>query len=177
MILAVDVDYHASGSATVAGVLFPTWESAEPARELAMEIGEVERYLPGNFYLRELPCIRRLLDEVKAPFECIIIDGYVFLGPDRRPGLGMHLWEELGGRVPVIGVAKSRFRGTPEETELLRGWSRRPLYVTSAGVDLTEAKERIRRMKGSHRIPDLLKRVDRLCREGREESAGSRIKT
>lgn len=80
-----------------------------------------------------------------------------------RPGLGRHLFEILGHRIPVIGVAKSRFADAPG-IEILRGGSRRPLYVTSAGIDPRGASEKIRTMHGSHRIPTLLKRVDLLAR-------------
>ncbi|WP_245872852.1 hypothetical protein [Deinococcus planocerae] len=88
------------------------------------------------------------------------------MGSEQRPGLGWHLWEALAGRVPVIGVAKSRFHGTPGETEVFRGTSRSPLFVTSVGLPLEEAKGDIRGMAGAHRIPTLLKEVDRLSRSG-----------
>jgi len=166
VILAVDVHYHADHSATAAGLLFQSWDSGEAVDELVMDIEEVAQYVPGSFYLRELPCIRQLLAVVKSPYDCIVIDGYVFLGKEQRPGLGMHLWDSLDRKVPVIGVAKSRFSDTPEEAKLFRGSSRRPLYVTSVGVPLAEAKEQLRSMKGVYRIPDLLKRVDQLCRSG-----------
>jgi deoxyribonuclease V len=166
MIIAVDVHYPPDGPATAAGILFRSWETGEPSAEVVVETGAAAEYVPGSFYLRELPCILKLLGEVREPFDVVVIDGYVFLGEERRPGLGMHLWEALGRRVPVIGVAKSRFRGTPGETELFRGKSRRPLYVTSAGVVVEEAKSCIARMSGQDRIPEMLRRVDRLCRRG-----------
>ena len=49
--------------------------------------------------------------------------------------------------------------------ELRRGTSRSPLYVTAAGMEATEAARHIAEMHGPHRVPTLLKRVDRLCRE------------
>ena len=81
-----------------------------------------------------------------------------------RPGLGQHLFNALNGRTPVIGVAKSRFKGS-SGIEVFRGGSKQPLYVTSAGVDLQKASEKIKRMHGNYRIPTLLKRVDLLARE------------
>jgi deoxyribonuclease V len=165
MIVAIDVHYRPDGSATAAALCFSSWESGEAVEELVLETEEVAQYVPGQFYLRELPCIRRLLAEMKCPYDCIVIDGYVFLGKDRRPGLGMHLWNSLDRKVPVIGVAKSRFWETPEEAKLFRGSSTRPLYITAVGVPLDEAKACISCMNGSHRIPALLKRVDRISRE------------
>jgi deoxyribonuclease V len=38
--------------------------------------------------------------------------------------------------------------------------------VTAVGIDLAEAARRLGEMHGPYRIPTLLKRVDRLCREG-----------
>lgn len=164
MILAVDVHYE-DDSATAAGVLFQSWESDEPESETVLRVRSTSEYVPGQFYLRELPCILSLIEDLGRPFSCIIIDGYVFLGEERKPGLGMHLWELLERNVPVIGVAKSAFHGTPEDAKVFRGGSRRPLFVTSTGIPLEEAKDSIRRMNGEHRIPTLLKRVDVLCRK------------
>jgi deoxyribonuclease V len=90
-----------------------------------------------------------------------VIDGYVSLGTG--PGLGQHLFEALGGEIAIIGVAKSKFAGS-SGTEILRGRSRRPLYITSVGIERRAACERIRSMHGPHRIPTLLKQVDQVAR-------------
>jgi deoxyribonuclease V len=163
MILAVDVSY-VNGKAVAAGVLFEKWESEAPTAELAVEIEDVAEYVPGQFYLRELPCIKKLIDNVAQPFECIVIDGYVTLGEAKIPGLGMHLWEALGAMVKVIGVAKSSFPGTSDNAKLYRGASKNPLYITAAGLSLDEAKQCIEKMAGKYRMPTLLKRVDQLSR-------------
>jgi deoxyribonuclease V len=78
--------------------------------------------------------------------------------------LGWHLFDALESKIPVIGVAKSRFEGAPAH-EVYRGASRRPLYVTAAGMTLAKAAANIQAMHGAHRIPTLLQRVDRLARE------------
>ncbi len=163
MILAVDVSY-VNGKAIAAGVLCEKWESDAPTVELAVEIEHVAEYVPGQFYLRELPCIQQLIDKVAQPVECIVVDGYVTLGEAKSPGLGMHLWEALGTRVKVIGVAKSRFPGTSDNAKLYRGASKTPLYITAAGLSLDAARKCIERMAGKYRIPMLLKRVDQLSR-------------
>ena len=119
-------------------------------------------YVPGKFYRRELPCILVLLEQIRKLPDELIIDGHVMLGD--RPGLGKHLFAAVGGKRPVIGVAKSGFAGY-SGAEIFRGKSRRPLYVTCAGADLKEASEKIRMMHGNHRVPTLLKLVDSLARE------------
>ena len=165
MILVVDVDYR-EGLAWVAGILFRDWGDAEPAVEYLVECEVASHYRPGEFFKRELPCIQRLLLEISHPVTCIVVDGYVYLGSERRPGLGKHLFDALGHQIPVIGVAKTAFLGTPDSTAVFRGQSTRPLYVTAVGVADELAREWIRAMQGDHRIPTLLQRVDRLCRQG-----------
>ncbi len=97
-----------------------------------------------------------------GPLEAIIVDGYAWLAPG-RPGLGAKLHEATG--VPVIGVAKTRFRDAPA-VEVLRGRSAKPLYVTAAGMASDDAGRAVASMAGADRTPVLLRRVDRLAREG-----------
>ena len=162
MILAVDVDYRGD-KAVAAGVVFEKWSDKESIREIVVSVPEVKEYIPGRFYQRELPCIKALLKELDTEIECIIVDGYVYLGSDDAPGLGAHLFKALEGSVTVIGVAKKPFKDTPKSAELLRGKSKRPLYVTAQGVDVAVAKQYIAKMHGKNRMPTLLKRVDQLC--------------
>jgi deoxyribonuclease V len=163
MIECVDVDYRAGG-AVAACVGFRGWADDAPAEEHVVTIDRVEEYEPGQFYRRELPCLLAVLREIREPLEAVIIDGYVWLSADRRPGLGAHLYSALGERVPVIGVAKTRFAGADAALPVRRGESRRPLYVSAAGMDAGSAAEHVRAMHGAFRIPTLLRRVDQLCR-------------
>jgi deoxyribonuclease V len=158
----LDVGYR--GVAAVAAcVLFERWDDDRPAGEARARIAQVEAYEPGAFYRRELPCLLAVLERVRAPPRAIVIDGYVWLARG-RPGLGAHLHEALGRRTPVVGVAKTAFRGNTEAVTILRGRSARPLYVTAAGIPADEAAERVRAMHGNGRIPTLLGYVDRLSR-------------
>ncbi len=158
--LAVDVQYDdARGTGRVGGLWFAAWTDTAPAFEAVVEVADVAPYRPGRFYLRELPCVEAMLSHGPPP-GLIVVDGYVDLGP-ARPGLGRHLHAACG--LPVVGVAKTRFRSAAP-VELLRGASTRPLYVTAAGLPVEAAADAIRRMAGPHRMPDLLKRVDQLAR-------------
>lgn len=163
MILAVDVDYR-DDKAIAAGVLFQNWEDGEPAREFIAPILTVAEYEPGQFYKRELPCVLALLQQLEQLPEFIVIDGYVYLDGNQKPGFGKHLYDALEGKSIIIGVAKSRFKDTPAETEIFRGGSKRALYVTAVGISATEAKGFIMQMHGKHRIPTILKRVDQLSK-------------
>lgn len=165
MILAIDVDYQEEhNSAQIAGVLFTSWQSFVPVQIYHKQISPIAPYEAGAFYKRELPCILALLADVQQVLSCIVVDGYVFLGEDAHAGLGQHLWHALDMKIPVIGVAKNYFRGTPIYCEILRGNSHKPLYVTAVGVNLEFAKQAVQSMAGEHRIPTLLKLVDQHSR-------------
>ncbi len=163
MLACVDVDYR-DDRALAACVLFRDWTDAAPAGEVVRLIEHVEPYVPGEFYKRELPCLLSVLAAVAEPLDAVIVDGYVWLKDEQAPGLGAHLFEALERKVPVIGVAKTRFLSALAARPVKRGDSERPLYVTAVGIDVEEATQRVQQMHGVYRLPTLLKRVDHLCR-------------
>lgn len=165
MIVAVDVQY--SGDAGfVAAVAFQRWTDAEPEVEHGTLVRPVEEYEPGQFFKRELPCILAVLALLSEPPDSVVVDGYVWLDAAGRKGLGALLFDALGGATPVVGVAKRSFRGSPHAAPVRRGSSSRPLFVTAAGLLVSDATAAIASMHGAHRTPTLLKRVDQLCRQG-----------
>jgi deoxyribonuclease V len=164
VIAALDVCYGPRGAAA-ACVLFAGWTDPVEASSHVVHIAAVAPYEPGAFYRRELPCLLAALASAKDPLELVVIDGYVWLDADARPGLGAHLYRALGATTPVIGVAKTSFAGSTFAEPVLRGRSTRPLYVTAAGVEAPRAASLIQGMHGESRLPDLLKRADRLCRD------------
>jgi deoxyribonuclease V len=107
LIAFLDVDYRERG-AVAAAVLAQAWTDPTPAAEVVAFIPAVAEYVPGEFYRRELPCLLAVLDRCPVPPDLIVVDGFVWLGPD-RPGLGARLYEALGGRAPVVGVGKTSF--------------------------------------------------------------------
>jgi len=160
----VDVDYRTTG-ACAAAVTFHDWSDAEAVDEKTVHISEVAPYVPGEFFRRELPGLLAILKTLPV-VETVIIDGYVWLD-NSRPGLGGHLYQALGGRVEVVGIAKTKFRGAVGVCEVMRGTSTRPLYVSAAGIEAGLAAHCVRTMHGEHRIPSLVARVDYLCRHER----------
>lgn len=165
MLLAVDVHYE-SRVASVAGVSFRSWQDAEPANIFKIKVKTPSDYQPGAFYRRELPCVLTLIESCQLSPETIIIDGFVYLDKSLTPGLGKHLFDELAGRANVIGVAKSHYKGISHDFEIFRGRSTRPLYVTSEGLALEDAKRCVASMHGKYRIPTLLKIADQESRAG-----------
>ncbi|NHZ87890.1 endonuclease V [Massilia sp. CCM 8733] len=164
MILAVDVQYD-QDCGYAAGLLFARWDDVTPVAAFSKKQPGVGEYVPGEFYKRELPCILALLDELEQLPETIVIDGFVFLDGHSHAGLGKHLYDALDGKAKVIGVAKTSYAGIGDDYKLLRGDSIKALFITCIGLELAEAREHIAAMHGPHRMPVLLKTVDRLCRE------------
>lgn len=163
-------DAHYDGSTVQAACLVAeSWEADLPLEEHVLPIGHVEPYESGRFYRRELPCLVGVLRLVRHQPQVVVIDGYVWLASRGRPGLGAHVYDVLGRSTPVVGIAKTALVGVEQSAvvaAVYRGRSLRPLYVTSAGMDLRLAAAVVGRMAGTHRLPDLVRRVDGLAREG-----------
>jgi deoxyribonuclease V len=160
---------YTESAASAACVLFAQWDSASPLRVLTTRQAAAATYEPGAFYKRELPLLLAVLDRLERLPRLVIVDGYVWLdgtgGPGGRPGLGALLHSALGESTPVIGVAKTRFAGASASLPVIRAGSKRPLYVSAIGMDAREAARRVQGMDGGHRIPTLLRLVDRAARD------------
>jgi deoxyribonuclease V len=168
MILALDVAYTGDAQGYAVALAFTEWEVAVPAATYTATVSPIAAYEPGSFYKRELPCLLAVLAQIDlGQVSCVVVDGYVMLGAEQRPGLGQHLYEALGGRMPVVGVAKTRFAGVaPQVVPVRRGQSQNPLYVTSVGLPVDEAARLVASMHGAHRFPTLLKLLDALTKRG-----------
>ena len=166
MIHAFDTYYNENLAKTVC-LTFNNWEDEKCVNILSEEIRIKCDYKSGEFYKRELPCLLSLISKMNLKDgNIIIIDGYVTLDNKGRKGLGGYLYDELNQKNPVIGVAKNKFSEKDDERILIyRGTSRKPLFITSKGIDNKLASTFIREMKGSFRIPDLLKNVDQLTKK------------
>ncbi|SHL30560.1 endonuclease V [Flavobacterium chilense] len=165
-ILAFDT-YYFDGKAKTVCLEFLNWNESENYKVHTEIIENVEDYVPGEFYRRELPCILSLLNQIDLKtVQVIIIDGFVYLDDDKKYGLGGHLYEKLNREIPIIGVAKTNFASIEKDKKaLVRGDSKKPLYVTAIGIDLEDAFEKVESMAGEFRIPTLLKEMDRLTKE------------
>lgn len=165
MILALDVHYGAQNARAVGGLF--NWNDDVPGELVIVNINEVEDYIPGEFYKRELPCLIKIIEHIGLEYiEAIVIDGYVYIDNELSPGLGGRLYEILERRVPVIGVAKTSFLKNKDTVkEITRGESKNPLYISSIGIDLNLAALLVSQMKGNYRMPDILKMVDTKTKE------------
>ncbi|MBF4472419.1 MULTISPECIES: endonuclease V [Flavobacterium] len=167
VLLAFDT-YYFDGKAKTVCIEFNQWNHSKDYKVYSEIVDNVEEYIPGEFYRRELPCILSLLKkmELKKNIDAIIVDGYIYLDDDKKYGLGGHLYEKLNQEIPIIGVAKTNFASlNKDKKSLFRGDSKKPLFITSIGIDLNEAFAKIESMAGEFRFPTLLKELDRLTKE------------
>jgi deoxyribonuclease V len=165
-ILCLDVAYGQT-TAVAAGVLIDSWTSHIASDTIVLRVEKAAAgYVPGALHKRELPLLAAVIAQIARPIDVIVIDGYVWLSDQGTPGLGAHLSATVANTTPIIGVAKTQFHGDTWSVPVHRGESRRPLFVTSAGIDLAIAAECIRGMHGEHRIPTVLALADRAARDG-----------
>lgn len=163
MKLAVAVHFDGA-QANAAAVAFDAWDAAEATKTYVSRIAHVEKAVRGELDLRELPCVMQLLREHGLEPELILVDGFVHLDADETPGLGQHLYQALGGKVPIVGVSKRSLAGLSVQFEVMREEEAPPLLVTCAGIDIGAAKARLRAMHGRKRVPTLMKLVARLAK-------------
>jgi len=159
----VDVHYLRAGGARAAAVPAADAAFAHVLAERTAVVPQVSSCRPGEFYLRELPPLRAVLEDLRG-LGLLVAGGYADLDPGGRPGLGAHAHAESG--IPVIGVARSRFRAATHAVPVVRGSSGRPLFVTAAGMPSAEAADLVRRMAGRYRLPDALRLAGTLARAG-----------
>jgi deoxyribonuclease V len=160
--------FYGEGYAKTAVIGIEDWDSSEPTFVLTDLINEVNNYESGAFYKRELPCLISIIEKIDLDFskDILVVDGYVVLSDDGKLGLGGYLYDELDGKIPVIGVAKNDFLSLHNlKKTIYRGESKKPLFVTAMGYDLQRAGEKLTIMYGEFRIPTILKLADQKCRE------------
>lgn len=166
MFLALDVDYPTDDTAKAVAITFQQWQDTAPTATYITILNEVAPYVPGAFYQRELPCLLAVLAQIDlTTIHTIIVDGYVTLDDDGRPGLGAHLYTALHSSIPVIGIAKRPFHANRVHVRLiLRGGSHQPLYITAIGTDVEAAAHHVASMADPFRLPTLLKTLDTLTK-------------
>lgn len=163
MISSFDVDYK-NNMAHAACLVFEKPTDKIFAAQYTKVISDIAPYEPGKFFKRELPCLISLIELINEPINTFIVDGYVWLNNERKPGLGAYLYEHFNQKIAVIGVAKRSFANNDIAIPLYRGESTNPLYITSAGISQEEAKSIIFQMYGDFREPLLLKQTDQLSK-------------
>jgi deoxyribonuclease V len=144
-------------------------------------------YIPGLLSFREAPIILEIWKRLTRRPEVLLVDGQGIAHP-RGLGIAAHLGLLLD--IPSIGVAKSKLVGEGEEpgdeagaaTPLwwqgqAVGWilrtrrGIRPLYVSPGHrVSLADCREIALGCVKGYRLPEPLRRADRLSRQWRSDS-------
>ena len=177
--------HFGSEGATAIALAFDDWEAAEAGRSYFSQVATTAQTVPivqavptlptgplagvskparDEPDLRALSGLLQLLREHALQPEVIVIDGWVHLDAQAKPGLGQHLYQALGGRSAVIGISKTARPDLPAQFEVYRDEEAAPLVVTCAGIDLGAAKARVRAMHGKRRVPTLLKLAARMAK-------------
>lgn len=177
MIACLDAYYplDAQGRGVVACVTANSWSDQDPLLCFTASFSGAHSYQPGQLFRRELPGLILALQRLPKLPEVVVVDAFVWLGNFDRPGLGGRLYEALGRRCTVIGVAKTWHREAAPCKAITRGDSCKPLFISAAGVELDEAAENVRSMHGNFRIPTLLKMADRLSRRPSSDGAAEKL--
>ena len=165
MIVIVDADYNeGTMKGHVAGIVCRTPYDSAPRAIVTATVDNIEEYCPGEFYKRELVCAEAVISQLElSELEMIIVDGFADFGTEKR-SLGAYVYDRY--QVPVIGIAKNPYKPClVPDTEVLRGQSLKPLFVTCQGISHESAKEIVRNMAGEHRIPDMVKAADKAARD------------
>jgi exodeoxyribonuclease-5/deoxyribonuclease V len=165
MIVIIDADYNEEiGKAHIAGIVAETIFDEKEKMVVTAISDEIGEYIPGQFYKRELKSVELIIAQLEvSQIKLIVVDGYADFGTDKL-ALGAYVFEKYN--IPVIGIGKNKFEGCKvPETEVYRGDSKKPLYVTCKGISLAEAKEMVEKMAGEYRLPYLVKYADSKARD------------
>lgn len=93
----------------------------------------------------------------------IVVDGYADSGTEEH-ALGTYVHEKYN--IPVIGIGKNKYASCVlNNLEVYRGESKKPLYVTSKGMDNEQTKTLVENMAGKYRLPYLVKFADNRARD------------
>lgn len=176
--LALDTYYWSDSLAKTVGVVFNNWSDSEPIKIITDTCTTFGPYIPGKFYIRELPCVLGLLTKIDiSEFDTLITDSFLRLrdsdGND-SDGLGMKLYEALGKPewIDIWSIAKTEFGKCHEiSCPVLRGEAINPIYVQALKVGNQKAGEIVRDvMNGQYRIPTLLKILDKETKRKDEDN-------
>lgn len=164
MVVIIDADYNEeTREGHVAGIVAKNILSEQEEYVITAFVTEIEDYIPGQFYRRELQSVDSIISQIeKGDIEMIVVDGYADSGTEEH-ALGTYVYEKYN--IPVIGIGKNKYdRCVLENLEVYRGESKKPLYVTSKGMDNEQAKTLVKKMAGKFRIPYLVKYADNRAR-------------
>jgi deoxyribonuclease V len=179
-----DAAYDRAGKRVFGAVAVFSYPDLTLVEEAALDSPCLFPYIPGLLSFREAPVILEIWKKLTHRPEVLLVDGQGIAHP-RGLGLASHLGLLLD--IPTIGVAKSRLVGEGEEpgreagAATALGWEGqtvgwilrtrpgiKPLYVSPGHrVSLADCREIALGCVKGYRIPEPLRRADRLSRQRR----------
>lgn len=181
-----DASYDRAAKRVFGALVVVTYPGLTLVEEAVLEGPCPFPYIPGLLSFREAPIIAEIWKRLSRRPEVLLVDGQGIAHP-RGLGIAAHLGLLLD--IPTIGVAKSRLVGEGEEPASeagsaaplywqgeVVGWILRsrtgvkPLYVSPGNrVSLTDCREIVLGCARKCRVPEPLRRADRLSRQRRRE--------
>jgi deoxyribonuclease V len=181
-----DASYDRAEKRAYGAIAVYTYPDLNLVEEAALEGPCPFPYIPGLLSFREAPIIIEVWKKLTRRPEVLLVDGQGIAHP-RGQGVATHLGLLLD--IPTIGVAKSRLVGEGEEPApeagaasplyfegqvvgcILRSRTGvRPIYVSPGHrVDLTDCRTLVLGCVKKYRLPEPLRRADRLSRQWRTE--------
>jgi len=175
------VDAAFSEDRVFAAACLYAFPELEPVEDAAVPERLNFPYVPGYLTFREGPAILKAVAALGRKPDLILVDGQGIAHP-RRLGIAAHIGVLLG--VPTIGCAKSRLVGEFREPGRRRGCRSplrfggrtvgsvlrtrtgvRPLFVSPGHlIDIPDSVRIVLRTTAGFRIPEPLRRADRLSR-------------
>jgi deoxyribonuclease V len=139
-------------------------------------------YIPGLLSFREVPVLLAAFRKLRVDPDLVLVDGHGAAHP-RRFGIACHLGLWIAR--PTVGVGKSLLCGTTQPLAEARGsWAAlmhraeevgravrtrqgvRPVYVSRGfGLGLTESVEWVLKASSRFRLPEPIRKADRLAAE------------
>ena len=111
MKIVINVGYD-ENKANSASLSFQNQDDSSPTDSKKILLENIAGYEPGKFYLRELPCILASLNQYDLDkVDMIIVDGFVWLNSEKKPGLGAYLFEKLEKKIRSLVQRKESFMG------------------------------------------------------------------
>ncbi|GAA4920283.1 endonuclease V [Streptomonospora salina] len=182
LVAGLDVAYSADDDRLAAAAVVlaaPEWRPVDSATVVSCPRFP---YVPGLFAFREAPALLDAVAQLRTAPDVLVCDGFGLAHP-RRFGLACHVGLAL--EAPVLGVGKTPFVGRAAEPASERGsWTPlvdggepvgrclrtragiKPVYVSVGHrIDLDSATELTLRAAPHYRVPEPVRRADRLCRE------------
>ncbi|GAA3741626.1 deoxyribonuclease V [Spinactinospora alkalitolerans] len=191
LVAGLDVSYAPGDTALVAAAVVMDPATLEVVDSAVAATEPRFPYVPGLFAFRELPSLLKALEGLGTEPDAYVCDGFGLAHP-RRFGLACHLGVLLDR--PVLGAAKSAFVGRAEAPGPERGsWTPlldggevvgrslrtragvKPVFVSVGHrVDLDSACELLLRLTPRYRIPEPIRRADRLSRDRLAEASAAK---